>query len=314
MKNMLLIILLLVVANADEIKPKYKLHASGAVKDFTFDKNYLYAATDEGVVDIFDLKTKKIVHQIVLDDVVSGIGDKVRPKVCSVDLYNSKLVLVSTAQYGYRNVWIYKDGGLKKVVDASKQLSIKEARFIDDEKIIFGTFASEAILFDFNEAYKVYSVQLSGGNQGDITLSDDRTKLFSADESGEITVSDVKTSNIIKTYSGMNVDKVFYIAYEKGTLLTAGQDRRVGVYRADGEDYYLKSGFFVYCVGMNKSATVGVFYANENNDLQAFDIKSKKYLNRFVGHRSLVTQIKFVDDTHFFSSGRERDIFFWSLQ
>jgi hypothetical protein len=52
------ILLLLSLSNARDIPPLFRLHASGLVSDFVVDGDRLYAATDMGSVDIFDLRTR----------------------------------------------------------------------------------------------------------------------------------------------------------------------------------------------------------------------------------------------------------------
>ncbi len=309
----LFLLLLSLSAHAREIEPTFKFKTSGFVSDFVFDAHYLYVATDVGVVDVFDIKSQSIVNQITLPLIHSGLGDKIKTKIHSIDIYKDKLLFISSGVKGFRNVWLFQDNQLKQIVDETQEMSIKEARFVDDEKIIFGTFASESILFDYGENYKHYTKQISGGNQGDITLSRDHTKLLASDEGGEVYLMDVKSSKLLHTYSGQNVDKVFHIAYEHETLITAGQDRRVGVYSENEKPYYIKSGFFVYCVGLSPSAKTGVYLADEENNLQLFNIHTKKKGDLLVGHKSLVNQIKFITEKGLLSSAREELVYYWRL-
>jgi WD40 repeat protein len=74
-----------------------------------------------------------------------------------------------------------------------------------------------------------------------------------------------------------------------------------------------KSDFLVYSVGLNPNGDTGVYSSGEENHLQVFDIKTKKNLNRLIGHNSLPTNIKFFNEKELFSSGNENKIFYWKI-
>jgi len=61
----LLFLLMVTIAYSRDIPPLYTLTASGLVSDFVVDEGKLYVATDEGSIDIFDLRTQEIVDRIV---------------------------------------------------------------------------------------------------------------------------------------------------------------------------------------------------------------------------------------------------------
>ncbi len=303
----------LVSLYAKEISPTFRLHASGVVSDFVINDDTLYVATDRGIVDIFDLKTKKIINQIIIAPLVTGRGELIPARIHSVDYLNGKVLILSSGKNQYRNVWLYENHRLKQIVDERKELFIKEARFINDDRIMFGTFASEMILYDTAESYQVYKTHMTQSTLGDITLGDYK-KMIMSDESGEIRIIDIESSKVEKVYASQNVDNVYRVAYANGVILTAGQDRRVGVYQEGMKPYYMKSDFLVYCVGVSPSGTLGVYSSGVNSDLQLFNTKTKAKGDRLVGHFATVNTIKFISENELFSSGEEKDIFFWKLR
>ena len=54
-----------------------------------------------------------------------------------------------------------------------------------------------------------------------------------------------KSGKVIKKFKPLNLDNIYKLAYKNGNILTAGQDRRVGVYPKNGTPYYIKSDFFI---------------------------------------------------------------------
>ncbi len=69
----------------------------------------------------------------------------------------------------------------------------------------------------------------------------------------------------------------------------------------------------VYSVGLSPSAKIGVYSANEENDLQLFDVVSGKKTDVLKGHDSVPSTIKFFDEMGFFSAGFGYNIYYWHL-
>ena len=313
MRFLALCILFIYSIDAKEIKPFHKFKAFGFVNDFFVSNKYIYIATDAGVLDIFSLKSKKHIDRVILEPLVTAQGDVIDAHIISVDVRADKVLFVSTTVSGYRNVWIYEAHKLKLIADESKKLTAKEARFVDDEKIVYSTLGADVVLHDIGENYNLYKTQISGSSLGDYQLSQDKKTMAIADESGAVTIINVIDSKIIKQPKPQNLDNLFHIAYANGTVLTAGQDRRVGVYPKNAQAYYIKQSFLVYCVGLNPSAKVGVYTKGEENILQVFNPQTKKNLYEGIGHKGIVNQIKFTSENEFYSSDRSRFVYFWKF-
>lgn len=315
MHKIIITFLLLFLPNyAKDIKPIVTLKVSGLVSDFVKDGNYLYVATDEGIVDIIDLFTQKIVSQIRLEPFKTTMGTLAPARIHSIDRYHGKTLLVSSGPTAYRNVWIHDGNHLHKIIDEEKHLMPKRAFFTAEGRVILGTFGSDVTLYDTEENYKLYNTHISESTMGGMVLSNDKQKMILSDESGTVRLIDVNSSRVEKTFSTEHVDNIYSLAYKKNTLITAGQDRRVGVYHKDQEAYHLKSDFLVYCVGLSPSANTAVYSSGENNHLQLFNTKDGSKTYRLVGHYATPNKIIFVSENTLISSGDEESIFFWVLQ
>ncbi len=299
--------------NAKEVYPTFKLKSMGLVNDFVVVKNKIYIANDAGTIDIFNLSTGKLIEQIVLNLITTKMNRLTSPNILSVDYKNGKILIVSIGVNAYRNVWIYENHTLTKIIDEDKKLTIKEARFVDDEQIILSTFASQIVLHDIGEHYNLYNQQISQSTLSDIVLSEDKKRVVMADESGEVQLIDVKSSKILRTFSSQNVDNIYHLAFAKGVIITAGQDRRVGVYQDKIKDYHIKSDFLVYCVGITPSSKIGVYSSGEESHLQLFYTKTGVKLDKLVGHNKIVNQIKFINEKELFSSERSQYVYYWKL-
>jgi len=313
-KLSLLFIFITLPTFSKEIKPAFTLKTQGLVNDFVLDGNLLYVGTDDGLVEIFNIQTRKKVDEIVISAEKSAMGDWVNPKVLSVDRNSGKTLIVSSSTGGYRNVWIDNGQKLKRIISTEKKISIKEARFIDSEKILYGTLSYDMANYALAEGFRTYRKQIEQSTFSDMVLSEDKKSVVAVSESGQVSVLDVKTGKVLKQPKPLNLDNIYKVDYKNGNIITAGQDRRVGVYPKNRKPYYLKSDFLVYCVGLSPSGNIGVYSANEENDLQLFDIKSGAKTHILKGQESVPSTIKFFNEDGFFSAGYGYHIYYWYLK
>lgn len=307
-------LVLLFTANTKDLTPVATIEASGLVSDFVEDNGYLYVATDAGAVDIIDLSTQKIVERILLEPLQTAMGDFVPARVHSVDRFQGKTLLVTSGISAYRNVWIHDGKELIKIIDEDRRIMPKRAFFTSEGKIVFGTFGSDVILYDKNEKYTLYNSHISESTMGGMVLSHDKKKMVISDESGTVRVLDVKNAKVEKTFSSQHVDNIYRVAYSKGTIITAGQDRRVGIYSENNRAYHIKSDFLVYCVGLSPSAATGVYSSGTNNDLQLFNTRNGNKTDRLIGHYATPNKIMFINEKALISAGDENTVFFWLLE
>lgn len=314
MKRYMLLLLIAFSLFARDIRPTATYRSVGFINDFVVSGNRLFVANDAGVVDVFDTKSAKIVNQISLPLLTSSMKQIVPADILSVDYLDGKLLILSVGDNSYRNVWIYENNRLKQIIDERKKLVIKKAKFINDEKIMFTSIGSDIMLYDTKEAYSLYNTQVSSSTMGDIALSFDKKEMAMSDESGAVNIIDVATSKILRSHSSQNVDNIYKVAYSNGNIITAGQDRRVGVYQKNQKPYYIKSDFLVFCVGLSPGGNLGVYSSGEENILQLFDIKTKIKYDRLVGHKNVVNNITFINEKELFSSSRGNSVYYWKLK
>jgi WD40 repeat protein len=296
-----------------EIKPAFILKSKGLVNDFVLDGLELYVANNEGSVEIFNIEKEEKVGEIFIDPLLTTKEVWTNVKILSVDRYKGKTLIVSTAKDGYRNVWIDDGKKLKLLINTKKKSTVKEARFINEKDFIYGTLGYDIARYTLNDSYNTYKNQIEESAFSDMVLSEDKTTMITASESGQVTVIDVKSGKILKQPKPLNLDNIYKLDYKNGNIITAGQDRRVGVYPNNGKPYYLKSKFLVYCVGLSPSGKIGVYSANENNDLQLFNVSTGKKTNILKGHDSVPSTIKFFNEDGFFSAGYGYNIYYWHL-
>ena len=313
LKFKLFVILFSTAIFAKDIYPTFILSSKGFVNDFVYDNAKLYVANDIGSIEIFDLQKQERVDEIIIPKLYTTDGKEVNPNILSIDRYKNKILFVSTTLKGFRNVWLHDGKKLKLLINKEKKLAIKKAKFIDEENFMFGTLGHEIILYNTKDNYKTYTKHVEGSAFTDMTLSFDKQRVLTSSESGRVTLSEVKTGKVLEIFESQNVDNIYNISYENGNLITAGQDRRVGVYRKNEKPYYIKSEFMVYSVALNTQGSIGVYSSNEKSHLQLFDVKSGKKGDKLIGHYAAPSKIKFINNKELFSAGYENNIFYWNL-
>ncbi|RRS32640.1 MAG: nitrate reductase [Epsilonproteobacteria bacterium (ex Lamellibrachia satsuma)] len=313
-KTIMIILLLFLTVNAKDLTPIATIKTSGLVTDFVEDHGYLYVATDAGIVDIIDLTTQKIVKKIIFEPLRTAMGDFVPARVHSIDRYHGKTLLVTSGSNAYRNVWIHDGKHLKKIIDEKQHMMPKCVLFTDKGKIVFGTFGSDVVLYDYKENYTLYDSHISESTMGGMALSQDKKKMVISDESGTVRLIDVNSSKVEKVFSSEHIDNIYRVAYSNGVIITAGQDRRVGVYSENGKAYHIKSDFLVYSVGISPSGETGIYSSGIDHDLQLFHTKDGSKTDRLIGHYATPNKIMFINENALISAGDENRVFFWMIE
>lgn len=295
------------------IKPTFILKSKGFVNDFAIDNSKLYVANDEGSVEIFDLRTQKLVDEIFLEPIFTTKQEWQNVRILSVDRYKGKTLIVSTTNTPFRDVWVHDGTKLTQVINVKNKMAIKEACFVTEDEFMFATLGYDMMLYSTSDNYSSYKSHIEQSSFSDLELSEDKQTMVTASESGQVTLSDVKNGKILKKFTPLNLDKVYQVSYKNGNIITGGQDRRVGVYPKNSKPYYIKSDFLVYSVALSPSGEFGIYSSSQDSVLQLFNIQTKKKIYKLVGHYAIPTKIKFYDEKSLFSAGYENKIFYWRI-
>ena len=295
-------------------KPDLQLKADAAVIDIVYNDNKLYVSTIASVVNIFDLKTYKKIKTIKLPKIKDFMGDNVNAKVYSVDVLNSRILILSQAEHGYRSVYLYENNQLTQIISAEKKLSIAKAKFIDSNTIAMALLSNDIISYNIKEKKQNWSIQASQSKFSNFVLNEKKTEVVICDESGDLHIVDINDGKILKTLSGQNLDNVFQVDYKNGIIATAGQDRRVVIYNMKfNSAYYKTADFLIYSVGLSPSGKIAGYASDENNNVTLFKTTTKSEIGVFGGNAMTITNILFLNENEFFISSDDKIINFYRL-
>ena len=318
MRNFIFIFLTIFLSfsflNAKDLIPLYSLNASGGVTDLLINDEKLYVSTTASAIDIFDIKTKEKINKITLAKITDFTGDEIDSKIYSIDVLDKNILILSQGKNGGRNIDIYKDNKLEKIISDEERLFIARVKFLDENYIIYALLSNQIYLYDIKNKRILNETQISQSKFSNFTLTEDKSKIIVSDESGNLTIIDSKTFNIIKTFKGQNLDNVFQVDIKNNLIITAGQDRRTVIYNINQNNSFYKEGsFLIYSVGLSPSGNLGAFSSDEDNNVTVFDTNTKKDLYKLTQNKSTLTNILFINENEIFVTSDDKKINYYKL-
>jgi len=308
-KLFLIFLLLFIGLNAKDLAPTHVYEASGGVTDIVSSNGKIYVSTQASCVNIYDLKSKKLIQTITIPKITDFMGDTIDAKVYNVDVYKNKILLTSQGAKGFREVHIYENGKQHLAISIAAKMFISKAKFIDENTIIFTLLSNEMFLYDLKAKKEIWKIDVKAKDAefnstfADFALNEDRTTAVVADESGDLKLVDVKKGEVIKILADRNLDKVFKVDYKNNTIITAGQDGRCVVYNLKtNRDYFLreKRWFLIYGSGLSPSAKLGAFSSDEQNNVTVFKTSTKSKLFKLTNNLMTLSSILFISEDEVF--------------
>ena len=299
---------------AKDLTPNYSLKTSGGVTDLVLKNENLYVATTESSVDIFNINTKEKINSIKVPKIKDFMKDTIEARIYSIDVLENNILILSQGESGGRNIDIYKDGKLNKIIEDKDRLFIAYAKFIDENHIIYALLSNQIYLYDIKNKKVVNEVQISQSKFSNFKLNEDKSKIVVADESGILTLLNTKDLNPIKRFDTLNLDNVFQVDMKKDIFITAGQDRRCAIYSLDERiSYYKEGSFLIYSVALSLSGKLAAFASDEENNVTIFNTTTKENLYKLTQNKTTLTNILFINENEIFVSSDDEKINYYKL-
>ena len=300
--------------NAKDLTPNFSLTASGGVTDLILKEDTLFVATVASSIDIFNIKTKEKIDSIKMPKIKDFVGDAIDSKIYSIDTLKDNILILSQGEKGGRNIDIYKDGKIEKIIEDKDRLFIARAKFLDQNHIIFALLSNQLYLYDIKNKKILKEVQISQSKFSNFKLTEDKNQIIVCDESGILTMIDSKSFEILKVFKNQNLDNVFQVDVKNNLILTAGPDRRAAIYSINGKnDFYKEFSFLIYSVGLSPSAKLAAVASDEENNVTIFNVNSKENLYKLMQNKSTLTNILFVNENEIFVSSDDTQINYYKI-
>ena len=299
---------------AKDLTPNYSLKTSGGVTDLVLKNENLYVATTDSSVDIFNINTKEKINSIKVPKIKDFMKDTIEARIYSIDVLENNILILSQGESGGRNIDIYKDGKLNKIIEDKDRLFIAYAKFMDENHIVYALLSNQIYLYDIKNKKVINEVQISQSKFSNFKLNEDKSKIVVADESGILTLLNTKDLNPIKRFDTLNLDNVFQVDIKKDIFITAGQDRRCAIYSLDEKiSYYKEASFLIYSVALSPSGKLGAFASDEENNVTIFNTTTKENLYKLTQNKTTLTNILFINENEIFVSSDDEKINYYKL-
>ena len=299
---------------AKDLTPNYSLKTSGGVTDLVLKNENLYVATTDSSVDIFNINTKEKINSIKVPKIKDFMKDTIEARIYSIDVLENSVLILSQGENGGRNIDIYKDGKLNKIIEDKDRLFIAYAKFIDENHIVYALLSNQIYLYDIKNKKVLNEVQISQSKFSNFKLNEDKSKIVIADESGILTLLNTKDLNPIKRFDTLNLDNVFQVDMKKDIFITAGQDRRCAIYSLDERiSYYKEGSFLIYSAALSPSAKLAAFASDEENNVTIFNTTTKENLYKLTQNKTTLTNILFINENEIFVSSDDEKINYYKL-
>lgn len=322
-KTLLFLLVFSLSLIAKDLKPSYIYEASGSVIDIVSSNDKIYVATDASGVDIFDLKTKKLISKIKVPQIKDFMGDIIDAKIYNVDVYKEKVLLTSQGSKGLREIHLFEDNKINIVISIEDQFLIGKAKFIDDELITFNTLGNEMFLYNYKTKKMIWRINVKADDAtfnstfSDFALNETRDTAVVADESGDLKIVDIKKAKVVKLLANKNLDKVFKVDFKNNKIITAGQDGRCVVYDLNNNIAYFlreKHWFLIYGAGLSPSGKYGAFSSDENNNVTVFNTNTKTKLFKLTQNLMTLSAILFISEDELFVTTDSNKFNYYNLK
>jgi len=309
----LLLLFSFILVFAKEVVPYRYVQASEAVSDFKKVGNTLIIGTEEGVIDIYDLEQDKVIDQVKLPKFKNILGDYMRSLILSVDYAQERLIFVSRVLDGWRELYIYEDKKLTKLIDRTEKMTLQEVKFVDANRAVIMTMSNELILFDISKKKIIYKKQLNYASFSDIALDEDHQYLYTSDETPMISKIEIESGKIVDEYKKANKRDIFSIDYKNKMLLSGGKDKRVILYETPEKYKITKGEFFIYGVALNPDASKAAFVKDEESSISVINTSSMKETHLLLGHKQTIIKIDFHKENELITADEDDRLMFWRL-
>ncbi len=316
MKRVLALAIMALALFGADLKPVQEAKLEGAILDMVLADGKIFVATDASRVVVLD-QNFSVVQEIKVRQIKDFMGELNDADIYSIDYLNGVILYLAQAEDGYSELFLYKDGKKIKVLDKSKMMYAKAAKFVDSKRAILVLMSDEVVLYDL-EAQKVLKRAKAGEYFYSVmAMSPDRGYVAIGDEGGEVIVVDPKSLKRVHLFKDVNKDKILAISINK-EMVAAGSraDKALALYNLEDKSFKVVKNpdFFIYVTGLSPDNSLVVYGDNEKYILKVLDTNSLSVVYRLVGHKNIVNVVRFIDKDTLITGSETGEIKKWRLQ
>ena len=211
-----------------------KLNA--AITDIDVHGNEAVISTELGKVYVISIPDLSIKQEISLPSITDFMGEKQKPKVFSVSISPSgkRILIVAEANLGKRDVFVYENGNLKKVL---KLTDVSKGKFLDESRAVFATIGNEVWLYDLGSNKTIYRYLVFRFVFSDMDVNREKKLIAWGDESGKVFFINPENGMMVGVGTEGNKDKIFSLSFRGDRVLVGGRDKKAVVFNLKRNKY-----------------------------------------------------------------------------
>ncbi len=304
------------------VSPSQIIHTNDIVTHISNFKNLIFVGNASGKIDVFKMDSNKKVHKtysLTLPLIKDYFESYYSPRILDIATFDGQtLFVLSESSFGGRQILKMSNTQNPQVIFDTKSLPKRIAAF-DKDKLVIGFLSNEIGLFDINKSQFIYKTQPSQASFSDLCVN--APFIFSTDESGAISVINITNGTLTTRIDRVNKDNNYQVVSSLNKILTAGVDRKMGIYTFDAQKTfsltdtkYIQSEFLIYAVGISPSANLAALSKNEQNDLGIIHLPTLEEKYVLQGSKSLINTIIFHDEKTVIADSSDKTFIIWILK
>ena len=292
-----------------------KVQYNGYISKLAFNNTYLIAGLENGNIIIKNFKTLKTISKISLPKIHDFMDELIAMPIYSLDISpnNKNLLILAKGEDNIKIIYQYNLKAKKLHEILSTKENLIKMKYVTNDKVLIGTLADEAILFDLKTKKEIYKKQVGSYVFSTFTLNENRNLAVFGDESGKITIIKTLTGKVIKKQKGFNKGKTLSLDFKQNLILNASEDRKISIYNMKNNTYLIKNSvkFLPYAGGISLDMKYYAVQFNENNDIALFSINNK-LIKLLKGHTMALNSLAFTKNN--IVSVSPAEIIIWNLK
>ncbi|WP_066389234.1 WD40 repeat domain-containing protein [Helicobacter himalayensis] len=255
------------------LQPKLELKIKYEISSLELQEDTLFVSTTQGVLLVYDIKNPQnpiLKQTITLPSYKDFFDNSYKPKIYNTATNaQGEILIIAANGNSTRDIFLQKNDKLELLLEDQ---NIAKAAWVSPTEVIFGFLSHEIALFNVATKTLIYQNQITNSSFSDMLYNAKDRILYTTGESGAIYIIDPESGALIEKISNINKDRVFQIAFGDNKLVSAGNDRRVGVYTLESGTKLtrtdsLKTNFLVYSVGISQNGENIAYMSDEFGEI-----------------------------------------------
>jgi len=290
-----------------QLRAEVQLRADHMVLESVTDGKLIFAATQNGRINCFDLKSGKKKKDLLNLKPVAGADYS--PTIFSVSLSSGDKYIAAGSSIGKVFIFDSRSRQLLKAIAIPGIENILVVRFLDEERLMLGLMDGTVRLLLWKKGEEKYRSKIELDPVNNIRIAKDRQLM--AVTTGASTIKIVSTANgkIIQELVG-HKDTIYGLVFSGSKRLISGSKdmtlRRWNLVTGKGEVLY-KSRFFVNSVAWNGKDLIAFHLPDYKIGIMNY--QTGKIILQLEGHTAFINTLHFITPNRLMSSGNDARIF-----